>query len=229
MKFVAEKFSPVIDFPDPRMSEDAEGVICISEMYYLNPENLLCAYRQGIFPWMVEDYPYVPWFSPPQRAVLEFSELHIPRSLRKAREKSGFTFTLDKSFVEVIRNCARVRRKGQYGTWITPEVFESYTQLHRLGHAHSVEVWDAEEKLVGGLYGVDAGGVFCGESMFHRASNASKLALIFLVEHLERRGSKWLDVQVMTPHMKILGSKEIDREDFLDKLQTTLTENLKLF
>lgn len=229
MKFVAEKMSPIIDFPDPRASEDVEGVICVSETEYLNPENLLHAYRQGIFPWMVEDYPYVPWFSPPSRAILEFAELHVPRTLRKARERSGFTFTIDKNFAQVIMSCARVRRKGQYGTWITDEVFRSYTELHRLGHVHSVEVWDDGGNLVGGLYGVDAGGVFCGESMFHRAPNASKLALLYLVDHLKTRGSTWLDVQVMTPHMKILGAKDIDREDFLDKLENTLALDLKLF
>ncbi|HEX9960107.1 MAG TPA: leucyl/phenylalanyl-tRNA--protein transferase, partial [Pyrinomonadaceae bacterium] len=156
-------------------------------------------------------------------------ELHVPRSLRKAREKSGFTFTIDKDFAQIIRNCARIRRKGQYGTWITQEIFDSYTELHRLGHVHSVEVWDEAGNLVGGLYGVDAGGVFCGESMFHRAPNASKLALLYLIDRLGERGSTWLDVQVMTPHMKILGAKEIDREDFLDKLQNTLSLDLKLF
>jgi leucyl/phenylalanyl-tRNA--protein transferase len=221
--------SLVIDFPNPRFSEDIEGVICVSETEYLNPENLLYAYRQGIFPWMVEDYPYVPWFCPPERAILEFKELHVPRSLRKAREKSNFTFTIDKDFARIIRNCARIRRKGQYGTWITPGIFNSYTELHRLGHVHSVEVWDDAGNLVGGLYGVDAGGVFCGESMFHLAPNASKLALLYLIDRLGERGSTWLDVQVMTPHMKILGAKEIDREDFLDKLQKTLSLGLKLF
>lgn len=229
MKFVAEKPLFVLDFPNPRYSADTEGVICVSETDYLNPENLLYAYRQGIFPWMVEGYPYVPWFSPPERAVLEFAELHIPRSLRKAREKSDFTFTIDKNFAQVVMSCAKVRRNGQYGTWITEDVFESYTRLHALGHAHSVEVWDAEGKLVGGLYGVDPGGVFCGESMFHRAPNASKFALLFLVDHLKERGSTWLDVQVMTPHMEILGARDIDREDFLDKLQATLAEGHDLF
>jgi leucyl/phenylalanyl-tRNA---protein transferase len=229
-KNVAEKrMSLIIDFPNPRFSEDVEGVICVSETEFLNPENLLHAYRHGIFPWMVEDYPYVPWFSPPERAVLEFDELHVPRSLRKVRDRCGFTFTIDRSFVRVMMNCARVKRKGQYGTWITQEVFDSYTRLHALDRAHSVEVWDEEGNLVGGLYGVDAGGVFCGESMFHFHANASKLALLFLVEHLKARGATWLDVQVMTPHMKILGAKEIPREDFLDKLQTTLAENIRLF
>lgn len=221
--------SCIIDFPNPRFSEDVEGVICVSETDFLNPENLIHAYRRGIFPWMVENYPYVPWFCPPERAVLEFDELHVPRSLRKVRDKSDFTYTIDKSFVRVITNCARVRRRGQYGTWITHDVFDNYTRLHALGRAHSVEVWDARGNLAGGLYGVDAGGVFCGESMFHFQPNASKLALLFLVEHLKQRGATWLDVQVMTPHMKILGAKEIDREDFLDKLETTLSLGLRLF
>jgi leucyl/phenylalanyl-tRNA---protein transferase len=221
--------SCIIDFPNPRFSEDIEGVICVSETEFLNPENLMHAYRQGIFPWMVENYPYVPWFCPPERAVLEFDELHVPRSLRKARDKSGFTFTIDKCFARVIANCAKARRRGQYGTWITQDVFDNYTRLHALGCAHSVEAWDAAGNLAGGLYGVDAGGVFCGESMFHFQPNASKLSLLFLIEHLKARGATWLDVQVMTPHMKILGATEIEREDFLDKLETTLSLGLKLF
>lgn len=220
---------PLIDFPNPRLSRNEEGVICVSEMDFLNPENLLHAYRQGIFPWMVEEYPFVPWFCPPRRAILEFDELHVPRTLRKAREKSDFTFTIDQNFAEVIHACAVTRRKDQRGTWITQEVFDSYQELHREGHAHSIEVWDAQKNLVGGLYGVDPGGVFCGESMFHRESNASKFALLFLVEHLKSRGAAWLDIQVMTPHFAALGAKEIKRSEFLDKLDRTLEKNLKLF
>jgi leucyl/phenylalanyl-tRNA--protein transferase len=220
---------PIIDFPDPRLSRNEEGVICVSEPEFLNPENLLHAYRQGIFPWMIEEYPFVPWFCPPRRAILEFDDLHVPRSLRKAREKSDFTLTIDRAFREVIYACAVTRRNGQQGTWITEDVYESYNELHRLGHAHSVEVWDAKNKLVGGLYGVDAGGVFCGESMFHRVSNASKIALLYLIEHLKARGATWLDIQVMTPHFELLGAKEIKRGEFLDKLERTLEKGLKLF
>jgi leucyl/phenylalanyl-tRNA--protein transferase len=177
---------------------------------------------------MIEGYHLVPWFSPPDRAIIEFSELHIPKSLRKFQKKNPFTFTIDKAFEEVMANCAAVSRSGQRGTWITQDIFDSYTDLHHIGFAHSVEVWEGEE-LVGGLYGVDVGGVFCGESMFHLRSNASKLAFLHLVEHLSRRGATWLDTQVMTPHFEAFGAKEIPRNDFLAKLEHTLEVSSKLF
>jgi leucyl/phenylalanyl-tRNA--protein transferase len=130
----------------------------------------------------------------------------------------------------VIENCAKAKRTHESGTWITKEFIDSYTKFHEAGGAHSVEVWDDHAgELVGGLYGIDAGGVFCGESMFHKASNASKLALLFLIEYLKSRGASWLDVQVMTPHFKVLGAKEIRREFFLDKLKKTQSLELKLF
>lgn len=218
----------LIDFPNPRFCFDNDGVICVSETDFLNPDNLLHAYRQGIFPWMVDGYELVPWFCPPYRAIMEFSELHIPKSLNKVRQRSDFTFTIDKAFEEVIYRCADIRRKGQRGTWITIDIFKSYNELHALGYAHSVEVWE-NKTLVGGLYGVDVGGVFCGESMFHLRSNASKLAFLHLVEHLQTCGATWLDIQVMTPHFQILGAKEIPRNDFLLKLEHTLAQKLKIF
>ena len=221
-------FMFLIDFPNPRFCQNSDGVVCVSETDFLNPANLLHAYRQGIFPWMIEGYDLVPWFSPPERAILEFSELHIPKSLRKAREKTHFTFTIDAAFENVIFACAEVKRSKQKGTWITQDIYESYIELYKLGAAHSVEVWE-EDELVGGLYGVDAGGVFCGESMFHRRSNASKLAFLYLVEYLNARNSTWIDIQVMTPHFKLLGAKEIPREEFLDKLRHSLHNTPALF
>jgi leucyl/phenylalanyl-tRNA--protein transferase len=226
-----------INFPNPRTHEFSEWVL-IGEYYYnardiigfggdLTLENLKNAYRRGIFPWHIEEFP-LPWFCPNKRAVLEFSELHIPKSLQKEWRKTKYTFTIDKDFRVVIRNCARARR-GDGGTWITEEFVEAYTELHESGAAHSVEVWDESGELVGGLYGVDAGGVFCGESMFHLRPNASKLALLFLIEHLQKRGATWLDVQVMTPHFAVLGAKEIRRAEFLDKLEETQKVGLKLF
>lgn len=219
----------LIDFPNPRFCFNSDGVVCVSETDFLNPANLLHAYRQGIFPWMIEGYDLVPWFCPPKRAIIEFAEIHIPKSLRKTQKRSEFTFTIDKAFEEIVFACAKIKRNGQKGTWITQDIYDSYNELHRLGKAHSVEVWDTEGELVGGLYGVDAGGVFCGESMFHRRSDTSKLAFLHLVEQLKSRGATWLDIQVMTPHFQVLGAKEIPRSDFLVKLEQTLAQGLKLF
>jgi leucyl/phenylalanyl-tRNA---protein transferase len=219
----------LIDFPNPRFCFNSDGVVCVSETDFLNPANLLHAYRQGIFPWMIDGYELVPWFCPPKRAIIEFTEIHVPKSLRKTQKRSEFTFTIDAAFEKVVYACAKIKRTGQRGTWITQDIYDSYNELYRLGTAHSVEVWDSSGELVGGLYGVDAGGVFCGESMFHLRSDASKLAFLHLVEHLETRGAKWLDIQVMTPHFQILGAKEIPRSEFLIKLEQTLAESLRLF
>lgn len=228
----------LINFPDPRTHRFA-GWALFGGYYYeasdiihfggkLSVDNVRQAYRRGIFPWYIEGLP-LPWFCPETRAILDFSNLHIPRTLRKAQKNNPFEFSIDRAFSEVIRNCARVKRNGEAGTWITNDFIRVYTQLHKLGEAHSVEVWDENGELVGGLYGVDAGGVFCGESMFHLRSNASKLALLYLIEHLKERGSTWLDSQVMTPHMEVLGAKEISRDEFLAKLEKTLAQNLELF
>ncbi len=227
-----------INFPNPRFHQFSEWVL-FGDYYYnardivgfggdLSIENLRNAYRQGIFPWHIDGLP-MPWFCPEKRAVLEFDELHIPRSLRKEKQKTDFTFTIDRDFRRVIQSCARTKRSHESGTWITPDFIGAYCDFHGVGAAHSVEVWSASGALVGGLYGVDAGGVFCGESMFHTASNASKLALLFLIEHLKMRGAAWLDTQVITPHFKSLGAKEIGRADFLDKLAETQARTLKLF
>jgi leucyl/phenylalanyl-tRNA---protein transferase len=228
----------LVSFPDPRTYDFPEWVLFEDYFYYsrdivsfgneLTVENLKNAYRSGIFPWHVDGLP-LPWYCPEKRAILEFSELHISRSLERARRKKPYTFTIDKNFAEVIRRCAAIRRPGQSGTWITPEFKNKYCELHRAGDAHSVEAWDREGKLVGGVYGVDAGGLFCGESMFHTADNASKLALLFLIDHLRDRGATWLDAQVMTPHIRALGGKEIRRKEFLRKLKETQESRLDLF
>ena len=226
-----------INFPNPRTHEFVEWV-CFGEYYYnakdivcfggkMTTENLRRAYRIGIFPWTIEGLP-LPWFCPEKRAILEFGELHVPRSLRRIQGKNPYTFTIDRAFREVITICGKIRRSHEEGTWITEDFIESYARLHAEGEAHSVEVWEAGE-LVGGLYGVDAAGVFAGESMFHLRPNTSKLALLFLIEHLSGRRAMWLDAQVLTPHLKMLGAKEIRRNDFLEKLKQTQAKNLKLF
>lgn len=229
---------PVVSFPDPKTHEFPEWVLFDDYFYYakdivsfgdeLSVDNLRRAYRLGIFPWHIEGLP-LPWYCPEKRAVLEFSELHVPKSLERAKRRAIFTFTIDRDFRSVIESCARVERKGEKGTWITSGFIDAYCALHAAGQAHSVEVWGPDGVLVGGVYGVDAGGVFCGESMFHTVSNASKLALLFLIDHLRARGSTWLDAQVMTPHIRALGAKEIRRKEFLRKLKETQGFELKLF
>ena len=160
--------------------------------------------------------------------MILFDELHVGRTLRRAQKRAGLTFTIDRDFPHVIRACAESPRAEQDGTWIAGDIIAAYTRLHEAGDAHSVEVWRGEE-LVGGLYGVDAGGLFTGESMFYRASDASKLALLFLVEHLRERGATWLDCQVMTPHMEALGAREIGRGRFLDLLEEEQRFGRRLF
>lgn len=227
-----------IDFPNPRTHEFSDWVM-FGEYYYdtrdiigfggdLTIDNLRAAYRKGIFPWHIEGLP-LPWFCPEKRAILQFDRVHIPKSLRRERQKNLYTFTIDKDFEAVIRQCAKAKRSDGHGTWITEDFIDSYVRFHEAGDAHSVEVWNDAGEIVGGLYGVDAGGVFCGESMFHLKPNASKFALLHLVEYLQTRGATWLDIQVMTPHFKVLGANEIARRDFLDLLEQTQAKGLKLF
>lgn len=214
----------LIRFPDPRRAGD-DGLVAVGGN--LRVETLLTAYRGGIFPWPIEGYPLT-WFSPRERAVLFFEELHVPRRLARLRRTTALRLTIDRAFRRVIEACAVIPRAGEKGTWITPQMVAAYCELHRRGHAHSAEAWEGE-RLVGGVYGVDAGGAFSGESMFYLRPNASKLALLFLVEHLAARGLDWLDIQMLTPHMQALGAREIPRGDFLDLLAATLHRGLKLF
>lgn len=225
-------------FPDPRTYDYPEWT-GIGEYFFrshdivsfgtpLTVENVREAYLKGIFPWYTDGLP-LPWHCPEERAILEFADLRVPRSLEKIRRKNELSFTIDKDFRTVIHECSRARRPGQRGTWITLEFESVFSELHSQGIAHSIEAWSANGTLVGGLYGVDAGGVFCGESMFYKYPNASKLALLFLIEHLRSRGATWLDSQVTTPHFEAFGAKIIDRDDFLDKLKATQQLQLKLF
>ncbi len=220
MEFVNSAYSA---FPDPRQARG--DVVALGDD--LSPETLVDAYRHGIFPWPAEGM-ILPWFSPKRRAVLEYDRIHVSRSLRRARRISGFTYSFDQAFAEVIRACSEAERPDQDGTWIFPEIIEAYTKLHRLGHAHSVEVWEGQE-LVGGLYGIDAGGAFTGESMFYRRPDSSKLGLLHLMEHLHGRGLDWFDIQVMTPHMEALGARLISRGAFLQRLEAAQATGRKLF
>jgi len=214
----------IVNFPDPRTASP-EGIVAIGGD--LHPDSVRAAYRQGIFPWPVDNLPLL-WFCPPERAILRFGDLHVPRSLARAARRCRLRFSLDEAFAEVIRSCAESPRPGQEGTWITHDVIDAYIRLHDLGMAHSVEAWSGDV-LVAGAYGVDVDGAFAAESMFYREPNASKLCLLHLVGHLRSRGLDWMDVQTMTPHMKRLGATPLDREVFLDLLRQTRSRGLSLF
>jgi leucyl/phenylalanyl-tRNA--protein transferase len=182
----------------------------------LHPRRLLLAYRNGIFPWYSEHQPLL-WWSPDPRMVLWAEELHVPRSLRKVLRAGRYTLTADKAFESVIDACAAAPRPGQKGTWITSEMREAYVELHRIGHAHSVEAW-WDGALVGGLYGVAIGQMFFGESMYANHPDASKVALVRLVEQLQRWGFPLVDCQVHTEHLARFGAREIPRCEYLKQL-----------
>lgn len=207
------------------MSTSSDDIVAVGGD--LAPETLVAAYRAGVFPWPTEGLPLL-WFCPRSRAILEFGSLHVGRSLARVRRRTPLRFTIDAAFGAVIRGCAETPRPDQEGTWINPEMVAAYERLHCLGIAHSVEAW-RDGELVGGIYGVDSGGVFAAESMFHREPWASKLALLHLVEHLASRGLDWLDIQVMTPHMQHMGARDMPRRDFLALLRRTRRRELLLF
>jgi leucyl/phenylalanyl-tRNA--protein transferase len=188
----------------------------------LRPERLLEAYRHGIFPWYNDDQPIL-WWSPDPRTVLFPDKLHISRSLKRSLRPGLFSVTLDRCFRDVMQHCAGPR--PQYpdgGTWITAEMLGAYTRLHELGYAHSVETWQ-EGKLVGGLYGVALGGAFFAESMFTRASDASKVGLVFLVRQLHAWGFRIIDCQQASPHVMRFGAEEIPRRSYLDHLANAVS------
>ena len=179
----------------------------------LSPERLLNAYGRGIFPWFGDNDPVL-WWCPDPRMVLWLRDLHVSRSLRRAIRSRRYAVTLDAAFRQVVAACAEPR-DADGGTWITPGMVEAYDRLAALGHAHSVEVW-SEGELAGGLYGVALGRMFYGESMFSRRPDASKVALVYLVRHLERWGFELIDCQMSTPHLASLGAREIPRTEFLE-------------
>ena len=197
-------------FPSPEQAS-AEGIVAVGGD--LQPERVLLAYRKGIFPWFESD-DFLLWWSPDPRMVLFPDQLKISKSMRTVLRKKQFEVTFNKAFDQVVEACAKVKRFGQNGTWITPGLMEVYSTLHTQGHAHSVEVWE-EGSLVGGLYGIDLGTVFCGESMFSKSSNASKVALIFLVKELKKNKYELIDCQVPTQHLASMGAEPISRTKFL--------------
>jgi leucyl/phenylalanyl-tRNA--protein transferase len=186
----------------------------------LGPQRLLAAYRAGVFPWYDEDEP-VHWWSPDPRAVFELDAFHVSRRLARTIRSGRFTLTVNRAFAQVIRCCA----DREEGTWITPEMMAAYEELFRRGHAHSVETW-AAGVLAGGVYGVAVGGLFAGESMFTRRTNASKVALAFLVDRLRQRGFELFDIQFLSDHTAALGAVEIPRREYLARLRRAVTREV---
>ncbi len=206
-------------FP-PIESADEHGLLALGGD--LEPESLILAYTNGIFPWPINDEYPLAWFSPDPRGVLYTEELHVATSLKKFLRKNPFQVTFNQQFEAVIKNCALQKRQGQESTWITDELMEAYIQFHKLGFAYSVEVLNQDQKLVGGLYGVNINKYFSGESMFHLEDNASKVALIALVSKLREFEIPYLDTQMVTPVIKSMGGTEIPRELFLKYLSKSL-------
>ncbi|MDG3582444.1 leucyl/phenylalanyl-tRNA--protein transferase [Galbibacter pacificus] len=203
-------------FP-PVESASEDGIVAVGGD--LSIKRLKEAYREGIFPWYDENSLLL-WWSPDPRMVLPPSKVKISKSMRNVLNKGIFKVTYNTNFKDVIENCAKIERPGENGTWIHTEMIEAYTKLHNLGIAKSIEVWHNNE-LVGGLYGVDLGHIFCGESMFSKMSNASKTAFIFLARKLERENYQLLDCQLYTNHLYTLGAREIPRKKFIDILKKT--------
>ncbi|WDO13425.1 leucyl/phenylalanyl-tRNA--protein transferase [Flavobacterium sp. WW92] len=202
-------------FP-PVNETDEDGILAIGGD--LSPERLLLAYKSGIFPWFDEDEPIL-WWSPKERMVLFPNEFLVSKSMRNILNRGVFKVTFNQNFKEVISNCSSIKRDGQRGTWITDGMIEAYSKLNEMGIAKSVEVWQ-EDILVGGLYGIDLGHIFCGESMFSKVSNASKVAFVSLVKKLKEENYKLLDCQVHNDHLESLGAREIPREDFIAILKS---------
>ena len=206
-----------LEFP-PAHTANRDGLVAVGGD--LSVERLLLAYRNGIFPWPIFDDELMTWFSPDPRAILELDDLRISRSLRKVLRKGHFEITMNQDFRQVIHACAEATT-DRTSTWITSDLMEAYVRLHRAGFAHSVET-RTDGNLVGGLYGVSVGGLFAGESMFHRVSNASKVALVGLVQHLKFRGFGLLDIQQATPHMMSMGGRLISRREYLKRLKEVI-------
>ncbi len=212
--------------PVPLQQPTPEGIVAVGGP--LTAAIVRDAYQSGVFPWPHPGLPLL-WFSPDPRAVLDFDDLHVPKSLAKAHRNTTLRFTIDSAFPEVIQACRKTPRPDQESTWITHTMERVYNELHQSGDTHSVEAWDTDNQLVGGLYGVCVDGVFSGESMFHRVDNASKLCVLHLVDHLKSRGLHWIDIETMTPHFAALGAKEIRREVFLERLASERQRGLVLF
>ena len=209
-----------LSFPDPNDANE-DGIVAWGGD--LNPSRLIRAYQNGIFPWYSKNDPII-WWSPDPRLIMELDDFKLSRSLKKSMKK--FEYKFDFNFKEVMHNCSMVQRDGQDGSWILDDTIEAYCVLHGMGIAYSVESY-LDGKLVGGLYGVVVGKVFCGESMFSLVSDASKSAYAVLVKHLKHWGYDFIDCQVPTNHLKSLGAKEVSRQYFLDRLNKVNVSDIK--
>lgn len=218
--FPLDKYS--YTFPDPLYCDD-QGLVAFGGD--LNPNRVMIAYTNGIFPWYNEDDPIL-WWSPNPRYIIELDEFKVSKSLKKTINSNKFEIKFDTDFVQVMIECKNIRENKE-GTWIHQEVIDSYTKIHEMGFAHSFEAY-SDGVLVGGGYGINIGDIFCGESMFAKQNDASKVALYYLVQRLKEKGFKFIDCQVPSEHLKSLGAKPIDRKDFLSKVKSSL-ENPKTF
>ena len=211
-----QELSKSIWFPNHDES-NKDGLIAVGGD--LSVERLMHAYHLGIFPWFNEGQPLF-WWSPDPRMILLPESFKVSKSLKKTILSNKYKITLNASFEEVINCCSKIKRKGQQGTWITKNMITAYLQLHKKGHAQSVEVW-SDNQLVGGLYGIDLKEkkIFCGESMFSKKNNASKIAFYYLVKKLKTENYRLIDCQMYTSHLESLGAKEIPRHEFLKYLK----------
>jgi len=202
-------------FPDPNLAlNDPDGLLAIGGC--LSPERLNLAYQSGIFPWFNEKEPIM-WWSPSERGIIDLNEFHVNRTLKKAARKTQPIVTVNMAFDSVINAC-REQRINVEGTWINQQMLQAYKNLHELGYAHSIEVWDQNKNLLGGLYGIMNSGVFCGESMFFHQPNGSKLAMWALVNWLKKHDAHFVDCQLENPYLTTLGAKLIPRSEFLTRL-----------
>jgi leucyl/phenylalanyl-tRNA--protein transferase len=212
---------PPSRFFPPAEELDPEGLVGFGGQ--LTPEWLLDAYQHGIFPWPTGDPDVpIPWWSPDPRAIIELDRFHVPRRLARTIRGGRFEVTYDREFAGVIRGCATAADRAG-GTWLTPQMIRAYIRLFRLGHAHSVEVWQ-DGRLAGGTYGVAIAGLFAAESKFYRIRDASKVALVHLVQRLRARGYALLDIQQLTPHTAQFGAIEIPRREYLARLAQALAQ-----
>jgi leucyl/phenylalanyl-tRNA---protein transferase len=224
-----------VEFPDPSTESDEEGIVAIGGE--MNAPFLISAYRQGIFPWFNPEDPIV-WWSPDPRCILQFEDLHVSKTLKQLIRSKKYQVKCDTNFEQVMLNCQKIPRKHEEGTWISEDILEAYIDLHDMGLAHSFEVYNSNDELVGGLYGVSMGEMFFGESMFAFESNTSKIAFVYMTYFLNYLGFDLIDCQITNPHLTSLGCSEMPRDKFLkinkksmtkDSLIGTWTDKLNLF